>query len=405
MQTGLGGNYLLRMQLCGIDIPTDPKSIREFRIVQDIERFLPSFDIQLQDASGILTHQIPFDQGMSRLYVDTGLPGGIENSNDYNFLVYRRAPEAGATTSMYYEMLGLLNVPKLFLPTYCRGWDQSVKTTLETIATELGVDKTEISDSLDYQCNIIQPGWTNQQLLNYLKMNLKGRGGEANFYCYIKRERGKSIFVFDHVASLVNGAIKYQFVINDEAIQGHYPIYDYNLQDNYMLCGLFGAKVRSNGYFDYNSSEFKETENTIQEYLSLTDYFLVDSEDSEHSSGNLFHGRSNEFTEDFEGRSKGDYFSQLTDLVKMSALTQGLPNMTPGMVVKIFFPQGALVGNIYGYQYSGYWLVEKVVHTFDDTFRTRMLLTRNGVDTDKDTSLIPASRKVAGYSGVTMEMA
>jgi len=398
MQIGLGGNYLLRMRLCGIDIPTDPKSIREFRIVQDIDRFLPSFDIQLQDPSGIFTHQIPFDRGMSQLYVDTGLSGEEEDSNDYNFLVYRRAPEAGASSSMYYEMLGLLDTPKLFLPPYCRGWNQSIKTTLETIAVELGADETVISDSLDYACNIIQPYWTNQQLLNYLKTNLQGSGGEANFYCYIKREKSKSIFVFDHVASLINGSVKYQFVVNDTALEGYYPIYDYNLQDNYMLYGLFGAKARSNGYFDYNSSEFVETRSTIQEYLSLTDYFLVDNADSEDSNGSFCHGRSNEFTEDFKGRSKGDYFSQLTDLVKMSILTQGLPNIAPGVVVKIFFPQGVSTGNVYGYQYSGYWLVEKVIHTFGDTFRTRLLLTRNGVDTDKDTSLVVAQRKIGGVS-------
>ena len=59
--------------------------------------------------------------------------------------------------------------------------------------------------------------------------------------------------------------------------------------------------------------------------------------------------------------------------------------------IEIFFPQGAAVGELYSYQYQGYWLVEKVVHNMGDMFYTKLLLSRHGVDSSKPTSLIPAT--------------
>jgi len=73
--------------------------------------------------------------------------------------------------------------------------------------------------------------------------------------------------------------------------------------------------------------------------------------------------------------------------------TIGLSNMTPGKVVQVFFPHGADAGNLYSYQYSGYWLVERVVHNIGDTFMTKLLLTRNGLDTDKETTLLKSTNK------------
>jgi hypothetical protein len=58
-------------------------------------------------------------------------------------------------------------------------------------------------------------------------------------------------------------------------------------------------------------------------------------------------------------------------------------------MVHIFFPQSAL--NIYDYQYTGNWLVERVVHNIGGSiFLTKLLLCRGGIDTAKTTTLLRA---------------
>ena len=81
------------------------------------------------------------------------------------------------------------------------------------------------------------------------------------------------------------------------------------------------------------------------------------------------------------------------DANQMWADTWGLQNLQPGTVVLVMFPAG--LGNIADYQYNGLWMVERVLHNFGGSYYTRMLLTRNGMDTSQYTSLLPATDKAA----------
>ena len=120
---------------------------------------------------------------------------------------------------------------------------------------------------------------------------------------------------------------------------------------------------------------------------------MIDKSDPLDNNQKNDTGRGNAFTTDFMGPIKSSYGNRLINLVKMWITTQGLPNAVPGQTVQVFFPHGATGEDLYSYQYSGYWLVERVVHNFGDAFITKLLLTRHGLDTDKETSLLPAIKK------------
>ena len=79
------------------------------------------------------------------------------------------------------------------------------------------------------------------------------------------------------------------------------------------------------------------------------------------------------------------------DLVKMWITTQGIPNIVPGQVIQTFLSFDQEGGQLASYQFSGLWLVERVVHNFGDHFLTKLLLTRSGIDTDVDNTLLAAS--------------
>jgi hypothetical protein len=181
--------------------------------------------------------------------------------------------------------------------------------------------------------------------------------------------------------------------LNDTAYEDQRPIFEYYIFDNYKLYGIFGAREQKYSYFDYATSQYISNTERAQNYTSLSDFFLIDKNDTTDSNEINDTGRSNDFTSDFKGKIKNDYGNRLVSLAKMWITTQGLPNAVPGQIVQLFFPHGVAGDNLYSYQYSGYWLVERVVHNLGDTFLTKLLLTRHGLDTDKSTSLIPATLK------------
>ena len=157
------------------------------------------------------------------------------------------------------------------------------------------------------------------------------------------------------------------------------------------MYGAFGNQTQEYTYFNWNTGTFIFNTLNVQDYYSLSDYFLIDKSDLTTSNEMSASGRTNDFDGEFQGWAEGSYTNRLIDLVKMWITTQGLPNAVPGQTVQIFFPQGAASDNLYAYQFQGFWLIEEVVHNCGDMFITKLLLTRQGVDTNNSTSLLPAT--------------
>jgi len=381
-------------------VPLDISNLKELTIVQDMNKFLPEFRLRAMDNSGALTHVLPFDKGMSAVYIELGnLPSG-KAKNAFNFAVFDRRPIGDQSNpSTLYDIIGLLDVPGMFAPDYCRAHSTSMKTALEGIAlSELGVDSAEVSNSLGYIKTLLQPQWSNIQFLRWAKENLIGKTDEYGFKSFVKCSDMKTAFVFKSLPELMSQPLSYKFIVGPEAQEDRLPIFNYSIYDYYKLHAVFASKKQRYSYFDYDTTEFVTEEEDVQDYMSLADYWLIDQNDNDASDTLLNLGRNTEFTEDFKGKVKSSYSNRLMNLVKMWITTVGLSAAVPGSVVQVLFPHGAQSGGIYSYQYSGNWLVEKVVHNVGDVFMTKLLLTRNGLDTDKATTLLKSTKK-AGVGG------
>jgi len=391
------GNYHLIIKFGENVVPLSTSILRELTIIQDFNKMLPEFRLALDDASGLMTHVAPFDRNMSEIEIECAKDYETDDKNVFEFLIYSREPSSTQSTpASEYDISGLLDIKKLFTPDTSRGFSGSIKSTLETLAAELNVDSTEIDVSLDYEKNILQPSWSNAQLFSYLTSNLSGVGGEYGFKCFVKTEKNKKILVFKSLTQMITDPISYKFFLNDTAYEDQLPIFEYSIFDNYNLYGVFGDRTQSYGYYDYDTSEYVNNSLVVEDFTSLSDFFLIDGSDTLDSSQVTSTGRTNDFHIDFTGKIKNGYGNRLVNLTKMWITTQGLPNAVPGQTVQVFFPHGAKGEDIYSYQYSGYWLVERVAHNFGDAFLTRLLLTRHGLDTDKETSLLPATKKKKG---------
>jgi len=394
MSIGIAGNYVLRMKFGTQDIPIVPSAFEDFSIIQDYNRLLPYFQLQLADTTGGLTHLIPFDKEMTRVSVQVGTLDGSNVTNTFSFQAFRRFPEAINMAATHYDIQGLLNVPNLFTPTFCRAVNGSVYDFLYDIATkEMLADRTDISESLKVNKLILQPKWSNIELFRYLNRMLGDDGGYS-FTPYFYVKNGEMTFAFKSLEDMCVSDPSYKFIIADKPFNDYLPVADYAIYDNYQALGLKGVVKQDYGFFDYEAGTWLEGADSYQDYLSLSDYFQWDWQDHLDSDPIYDTGRTNDFTQNFGGRVRGEYYKRLNNMVKMWIHTWGLPNCVPGQVVKVLFAQGLQVGNLSSYQYSGYWLVERVVHSFGDTFTTKLLLTRAGVDTDQFTSMItPVRRK------------
>lgn len=382
------GNFTLKLSFGDEDISIDPGNIKEFFIIQDMDRYLPSVNMTLIDADGILTHTTPFDRKLSRIHIQIGKDISEPDYNEFDFTVYRRNPIGGGQQSTVYDIRGLLTTDKLFAPKYCRGFNGRVTSTLNTLASELGCESVEASANLNLRETIIQPNWNNATFIDDLKSSLVGSDGEGSFQIYVKQKNGKRILFCKNLKSIFKQPIAYNFVINEEPIEDYYPAMDFEVFDNYKILGAFSSKKQRYQYFDYQNSEFVSQTFNADDMFSLSEYFLIDSDDTVDSNTVDSIGRKNG-QEDINV-IKNDYYNRLNSLVNMWFLTWGLPNLCPGDIVRIFFAQGAATGNLQSFQYSGYWMVTRVIHGFTGTHRTRVLVTRMGLDTDKDTTLLRA---------------
>lgn len=394
MSIQLTGNYLLRVKFGKNDIPLAPSAIEEFTIVQDINKLLPMIKVRLRDVTGMLTHIVPFDKSISTIFVDLGssISSG-EKSNSFTFDIFTRSPESAQGQAAYYEFDGLLRVDNLFSPDYCRAFNQSISGALTSIAREMNITITDISPSLNSTKTLLQPRWSNSQFLTYHKDNVIGSGGESCFKCFISVSNGRASFVFRSIEEMTNKPEAFKFVLGDKIYHDYWPFFTYEIMDSYKIFGAFSAKSQVYSYFDYEKSELVSETIDAQRYKTLSDYFLIDGADNDGSNTITDLGRSNDFTPDFDGRVSGDFYDRLTSLVKMWIVIEGQEHIVPGIVVKILFPMGIPSGDVYTFQYSGFWLVERVVHCIGQTFRTKLLLTRQGIDTNKPTTLIKATNR------------
>lgn len=388
------GNYHLIIKFGGVVLPLTTSILRELTIIQDLNKLVPEFRFRFDDNTGAVTHIAPFDRNMSSVQIELAEATDSDDKNVFDFLVYIREPKAGQSTpTSEYDVTGLLDIGKLFSPSVSRGFSGNISTTLETIAAELGADSTDIDVALNYEKNILQPYWNNAQFLNYLQDNLLGVGGEYGFKCFMKNYKSKKVFMCKSLSQMITDPVSYKFILNDTAYEDQLPIFEYYIYDNYNLYGIFGMRTQSYSYYDYDNSEYVLDGEVVQDYTSMTDFFMIDKSDPVYNNVSVDTGRNNDFSDDFTGRVKNCYGNRLINLVKMWITTKGLPNAVPGQSVQVFFPHGAEGDDLYSYQYSGYWLIERVVHNCGDQFLTKLLLTRHGLDTDKATSLLKAEKR------------
>jgi hypothetical protein len=182
--------------------------------------------------------------------------------------------------------------------------------------------------------------------------------------------------------------VNHRFVYNDRPSVDYNAAYNLEVVDNYTLLKNLGTANFQYSYFDYLTGSYVSAVTSIDDvdFVSLSEHLLVNKDDTDLGIKVDDIGRTNE-VEDTEGWLKGRYYKRLNALVSIWIDVDGNSIVFPGDLLSLVFAGSALGDNIFTYQFSGYWLVKRVIQSFTDIHRTKLLLVRPGVDTDKNTTL------------------
>ena len=380
------GAYRLNMTVGGKEIPFYPQMINEMTISLDIDRLLPIFKLSLNDATHVMAHVAPYDQTSNVIGLEFALSDDMSDLNLFEFDVKRRK----VLNSDVYVVSGLLRVPSLITKQRSRHFTGDLKANLESMANDdLGIGETEIGSSLSVDKTFIQPNWTDAKMLGYLRDNVLGNDSEAGYYCFVKNVRGMQVLVFKSINELFMSPVTAKFIVGYKEYEDFIPVVGHRIYDNSQFCADFGARKQSYSYWDYESGACVTDDVSLSDCPSLSEFYLVDSDRSDDSLTGIGSGRSNDFTSDFQGKYKNMFYRKNTETIHMWVSTWGLENVSPGDIVKVLFNEAMVQGELLGaYQHSGYWMVKRVVHSFGLAFRTNLLLSRCGIDTDISTTLI-----------------
>ena len=401
---GVANNYFLNVLFGDTPITLDPSQIREFTVVQDLNKFLPELRIRIADASGAYTHLIPFDQGMSKITITAGPDVTNPVGQTWVFDVYRRTPTSEAILTGEYDIVGLLAIPDLFSPLKSRSFNQNIDETIKEVCLDLDIEKYNISPSLAFTKTLLQANWSNAQFLQHIAENVASDDGDSNFRCWVSVQQStQNTINFRSYSDLLNDGIKWQFAFGDSLYQDVFPIYNYEIVDNYKYLQSLGTNQQSYVYFDYETSKWVNETLNIADVESLTPYFMIDSNDSltDHQYTEL--GMSNSLTEDFHGKVNSVYETRVNSLTKIWVTTSGnytdangntFFDIRPGDLLQLEVPSDP--SQAFNYQYSGYWLIERIILSFGSTLQMKMLLTRGGVTTSTQTTLLKATNIVQG---------
>jgi len=385
----------------GDQLILQPQQVTGTTITLDINYFLPIMRLRLYDSTRILSQLTAPDAELLQFTFELGRSIHSETISIFKFDTYRRFP----SSNDIYDVEAFLSAKNLFAPQKMRSFTGSIKDTLLEIALdELNFDSAQISDTLDYKKTLLQPSWTNMQFINHVKRNVLGTNNSGPFFSYVRPQGVGNAFIFKTLNELVRAKPKYRFTnattayVDNDSNETYYPFLKFRAFDNHKFLGVDGAKNFNYAYFDYDTSEYKASElllegntNSTEDFFSLTQYHSIDGNDDINESNTFFDtGRSNDFTSNFIGKSKSEYHRKLLSLNKLWITTWGFEDIYPGDMIELRFLSEMNSERMTDYIYNGFWMVERVVHRLGNVFTSDLMLTRNGIDTMQDNTLVQA---------------
>lgn len=272
--------------------------------------------------------------------------------------------------------------------THNRAWrNVRYSDVVQTLATEMEIELTDIEET-DGIYTVIQPNWTNNQLLKWLAQQSKSIDGKSGYF-YTIGLNGKLLFKTYHTAFFA-GPIKTLNHYHDN-IEDQDGYSNLGIENSYMPTLIRGGFGTQSIHFNYEEKIFTETDSTIDTYdeRQLSDWYFIDKDHLEPSR--VFYGGRNIHNEDVVKNSVLDMTNSVHK-IQIHVDGDNTYNVADIINLVILAPKkGSSTQTTINTSYSGYWMIWKVAHLLDNTARnytTQLFLMRSGINSINDKNLV-----------------
>jgi hypothetical protein len=401
---GLQDNYSLSFSIGGIPFQLAPQNFKSLDVIEYIDRFLPAFTITLKDASGVLANNMLNDETYGQVEIQFASAYNLQMTKDMTFRVYRKKSEGHTDQSNNIMLDGLLDVKNLFAPEYQRGWaNVPISKILLDIGGSMEIPNYDYDPSMSAFTSIVQPRWANSLFLRWLADRLELATGEGGFFVFIDASvasdvnpRGAPRLTFRSINSFLKQTPTKTLSFDKISTSDILPIINHEVVDNNIVYNLIAPAQQPFTYFDYELGEQIEDEADVGDdsMTALSNYISFDPYLNQEGTCIDDIGRTTEFNPTYTPVIQGIVNKNANSILGLWVNTLGFTDIRCGDIVKcVTISDSDQMAN---HQFTGNWMVARIVHHLDNTYITRLLLVRPGIDTSLDTSLLRGS--LAGLS-------
>lgn len=403
--------YAFRFEIDGKEVPLPNGVWKEIVIEQNCEALLPSVIMQAMDNSGYMTHIMPFELA-TRVKLTMGIPGsggnpdqGSDAYNEYEWRMFRAKPEAVGQYALNYIYTGAYDLPALHSPVHCRSFD-TPRDAFQKIAEELEIGYV-LDDCLPTDIKLVQSCQTNGEFLNWHVPRLRGKKNEGGFKAFIRVIKGKETLYVMSLETLLKKKPSSRVILGAVSGGDSVGMVD-RFYTNYGVFQPAGLRQQDWGYYDDAKGVWVEEKVDIKKFPSINEFLKIHTDDPKQSQPIFSTGRHNEFdgftkkaagadtAKPFDGAVRGELWNRLMHLDKMWITTLGLSDKdcAVGSTIQVDWAVAKASTNPHRFQNCGQWMVERSLQCYSKGWRTRLLLTRPGIDRDIKGKLVKAENLV-----------
>ena len=374
------GNYYLKLK-SEFDSRLAMANIHSALLVEDFNFNSPMFIIRFTDALGdLITHNrispdaeyrlisgvneqnaMAFDYSLSKNKFQTQSPGKPENILSQIYFI----------SSQWKELIGIKRH---------RSWNQvRYSEVVREIANNLGFDEIDIEET-DGVFNVIQPGWTDYQLMKWIvkrAVNSDGIGGfELGFTA-----NGRFIFKTNHELNDQRPIKSFYFVGEDNPEDEDRPhFFNFEIVQDYADLVKQAASGYRYGYYDFENKKYIKEEKLLSDtdQRQLSDWTYV-AESHEGPDNFYYGGRELDTPEKIQNR----ILTASNSIQKVKIDIKGDMSIHIGDIVKLYISPTEHSKKPINEFYSGHYMVTKVSHEFQfgqTSFITQLQLSRQGIN-------------------------
>lgn len=353
--------------------------INSLSLFESLSSGSPIMSLKLVDEFGdLLTHNYISPSSTYDLYIGKSL----SESKKSSFSLSKAEAENsvyGKTMGVSFDLTFISSIwPKLMKNTHSRSWENTrYSDVVQEIAEEVGFEDYEIEQTSG-QYNVIQPDWTNIQLLNWIR---RRAANSSNLPGYEMGSRLDGKLFFKTFNNLYQEKPVKDLILADEDIQTNHVFGNLHVKQEYASTLTQGGFGLNSSHFDWEQKKFVTNKKKISDtnQIQVSDWWFI-AEEHEEAEKRFYGGRDTNTPLVAENK-----IADIANSVQTIDITiSGDIDLHVGDILNIIIlsDKESSDKNVNDW-YSGYWMIGKLAHNIsfeNNVFTTHLTLIRSGIN-------------------------